>query len=107
MEEIVVLERRVGKMLFGDRVADLLCYAACDCLGVDFLEVLARYLAHVYDDVGANCRLACDVGAFVFCEARVEDCIGYLVCHFVGMSFRNGLRRKNVAMVLLCHFHSL
>ena len=93
MEEIVVLERRVGEMLFGDRVADLLCYAARDCLGVD--------------DIGANCRLACDMGAFVFCEARVEDCIGDLVCHFVGMSFRNGLRRKNVAMVLLGHFHSL
>jgi hypothetical protein len=30
-----------------------------------------------------------------------------LVCHFVGMSFRNGLRRKNVAMILLGHFHSL
>ena len=107
MEEIVVFERRVGEMLFGDRVADFLCYAARDCLGVDFLEVLARYFAHVDDDIGANCRLACDVGAFVFCEARVEDCIGDLVCHFVGMSFRNGLRRKNVAMVLLGHFHSL
>ena len=34
-------------------------------------------------------------------QARIKNCIGNLICHFVGMSFRNGLRCKNMTMLFI------
>ena len=108
MQEVEVFERGRVEVLFCNGVADFRDDAAGDLLDVHLLEVLAGYLADVDDDVWPDGRFACDVRIWVVLQACVEDCIGYLVRHLVWMSFRNGLRRKDVAMVLLCvHFHSL
>lgn len=34
-------------------------------------------------------------------QARIKNCIGNLICNFVGMPFRNGLRRKNMTMLFI------
>ena len=75
-------------------------------LRVDLRKAAARDLAHVDDDVGANHRLARNVRLTIGFETRVKNRIGNLVRHLVGMSFRNRLRRKDVAMFFL-HFHPL
>ena len=107
VQEVEILEGVGGEVLLRHGVADLARDAARDRGGVDLLESLGRDFADVDDDVGADGRFAGDARVPVAREAGVKDGIGDLVRHFVGMSFRDGLRRKDVAMLLLDHFHSL
>ena len=103
-----ILERVEAEMLFGTIVPDLLDDAARDGLRVDLLPRPAGDLAHVDDNVWTHHRLACHMRLGIGLETGVENRVGNLVRHFVGMPFRDGLRGEDVAMCFLGHFfHSL
>ena len=93
-----------GKIFSSYGVADFFDYAASNFFNIDGAEILSRNFAEIYYDVGADGRFACHVRIGVQFKACIEDCIGDLIGYFVGMPFRNGFRRENMAVCVVFHF---
>ena len=104
VERAHVVERVPAEALGGPVVADVLHNAAGDLLRVDRIEPLAGDLAHVDHEPWPAHGLAGHVGAGVLGEAGVQHGVRDLVCHFVGVSFRNRLGSENVPSGMFRHF---
>ena len=98
-----VFESVPAEILFRPVVTDFLHDRTRDRGGIDPAETFRGYLPHVDDDIGTDHRFAGYAGVAVELEASVEDGVGNLIRHFVGMPFRYGLRRENMAMLILLH----
>src|SRR4029079_12565951 len=90
-------ERAAGlvvEAVLGLRVADVADGVADDRLEVDV--GLRRDLAENEDETGRRRGLAGDAGVRVVADDRVEDRVGDLVAHLVGMALGDGFRGEQV-----------
>ena len=92
------------EILFGDRVADLFNYIAGNFFDINRRKIPGRNFAEIYHYIRPDGCFASDSRVGIFFDAGVQDSVGYLVGDFVGMSFGNGFRRKNVVMCDFFHF---
>ena len=100
-----IIKGVVGVAKVGFDVADILHDAAGDLLVVDLRGTPIPELEFpgVDGQVGGNQRLAGYVGGGIERQAGVENRVGNLVAHLVGMSFGDRFGGENVARGKLAH----
>ena len=99
-----VFERVPAEILVRTVVAYSADHTARDLRRIDLRESSGGDFAHIDHDIRPHHGFAGDSRVAVRFEARIQHGIGYLIGYFVGMSFGNGLRRKNVTMFFSGHF---
>ena len=82
------------KTLAGVVVSDLADGIADNLLIIN--NRLGCDLAGYQNKTGAGCCLTCYPAHRILCHAGIKDGIGNCIADFVGMSFRDGLRREDV-----------
>ena len=107
MKKVKMLESISSKILLWNSVANFLDDTTGDFCDIYRVEAFSCNFAEIYHNIWPYRGLTRNTRIRILLEAGVEDGIGNLVGHFIRMSVRNRLRRKNVAMLFGIHSHSL